>query len=227
VYLKICINPTYHYTSIVINVVLKLSPGSGSPEFDVALLMTKSCCDRNKVTCFKLLSQQHIESVRYEFYSHSNEVVQTQKIVSYMRQHSRDDGSVLYTVAGQEVCEKCFRMVYGIRYKLYSAMKAKFRSDTIVVEHGHLGRGSYTRTTVRVVSWLRMFINKVGDHMPSKPQIHLPSCLTKSDVYTLAVDDLSQGGFECCKKSTFFQVWLNEFPHVKIPKVILHEFGVF
>jgi len=112
--------------------------------------------------------------------------VQTQKIVSYMRQHSRDDGSVLYTVAGQEVCETCFRMVYGIRYKRYSAMKAKFRSGTIVVEHGHLGRGSYTRTTVRVVSWLRMFINKVGDHMPSKPQIHLPSCLTKSDVYALA-----------------------------------------
>ena len=100
--------------------------------------MTKSCCDRSSVTCFKLLSQHHIESVRSEFYK-SSEVMQTQQIVSYMRQHCQDDQSVLYTVAGQEVCETCFRMVYGIRYKRFLSMKAKFQSGTIVVEHGLFG----------------------------------------------------------------------------------------
>ena len=185
--------------------------------------MTKSCCDRSRVTCFKLLSQHHIESVRHEFYRSSTEVEQTQHIVSYMRQHCRDDRSVLYTVAGNEVCETCFRLVYGIRYKRFLAMKAKFQQGAVIIEHGRFGKGSYSSTTIRVVSWLRMFIDKVGDHMPAKTQIHLPSCLTKSDVYGLAVDDLSQGGLECCKKSTFYQVWHTEFPHVKIPKVSAQE----
>ena len=56
--------------------------------------------------------------------------------------------------------------------------------------------------------------------MPVKTEIHLPSCLTKGDVYALAVDDLSQGGLESCKISKFYQIWQQEFPHVKIPKVM-------
>lgn len=65
-----------------------------------------------------------------------------------------------------------------------------------------------------------MFIAKVGDGMPMKDDIHLPSCLTKADVYALAVDELSQGGLMySCQKSTFYQVWQTQFPHVKISKV--------
>ncbi len=55
--------------------------------------------------------------------------------------------------------------------------------------------------------------------MPTSTDVHLPSCLTKADVYALAVDDLSQGGLKCCKPSTFYEIWRSEFPHVKIPKV--------
>ena len=145
--------------------------------------------------------------------------MQTQKIIDYMRAHCRDDKSVLYTIAGHEVCETCFRMVFGIRYNRFTAMKAKFVSGVVLTEHGRLGKGSYSSTIIRVISWLRMFFNKVGDHMPAKVEIHLPSCLTKGDVYALAIDDLSQGGLECCKKSTFYELWQVEFPHVKIPKV--------
>ena len=63
--------------------------------------------------------------------------------------------------------------------------------------------------------------------MPAKTQIHLPSCLTKSDVYALAIDDLSQGGLECCKKSTFYQVWHNEFPKVYTCNSCLMVFTVY
>ena len=31
--------------------------------------------------------------------------------------------------------------------------------------------------TLRCTSWLRTFVNKVGDHMPMSKDIHLPSCL--------------------------------------------------
>ena len=62
--------------------------------------------------------------------------------------------------------------------------------------HGHV---------VRAKTWLDMFINKLGDHMPTDGTIHLPSCLTKSDIYELASEDLGDGGINTvCSKSSFF-----------------------
>ena len=173
-------------------------------------------------TCFKLLSQACIESIRVAFYTSLTETAQIQKIVNYMREHCNVDGDVLYTVAGQQVCEACFRMVYGLRYNRFIMIKKKFSKGVVYVEHGMLGKGRQSDSTMRAISWLRMFVKKVGDHMPMKQDIHLPSCLTKADVYSLASDDLCQGGLQCCGTSIFYKIWQREFPHVKIPKVCIY-----
>ena len=88
-------------------------------------------------------------------------------------------------------------------------------------EHGLLGIRHSSCAQILLFSWLRTFIQKVGDELPICDEIHLLSCLTKGDVYALAVDDLTQGGLECSKMSTFYEVWKSEFPNVKIPKVSL------
>lgn len=190
----------------------------GSPEFPVTSLMTKHCCDRKEVTSFKFLSQADIEHIREQFYSSTTETEQTQHLLNYVKEHSQRDKSVLYTVAGQKVCEDCFRMVYGI-YNRFTSVKAKFVSGVVVAEHGRLGKSHIGDASIRVISWLCTFVQKVGDRMPSSSDIHLPSCLTKADIYALAADDLCQGGLKCCNMSTFYAIWKSEFPHVKIPKV--------
>ena len=194
---------------------------TGKPECAVYELMTKRCCDRKQITCFKLLSQADIDKVRQEYYSLSTEVDQTQFILTYMRSHSKSDKSILYSVAGHVVCEACFRMAYGIRYNRFTAVKKKFLSGVILAEHGLRGIRRSSCAQIRLISWLRTFIHKVGDKLPMSDEIHLPSCLTKGDVYALAVDDLTQGGLECSGMSTFYEVWKSEFPNVKIPKVCL------
>ena len=180
--------------------------------------MTRCCCQRKQVTCFKLLTQATIERIRSTIYSIS-ETEQIQLILNYMREHSQGDQGILYSVGGQQVCETCFRMVYGFRYNRFAAMKAKFQSGVVVAEHGRLGRCEISDSSIRVTSWLRTFSEKVGDRMPTSTAIHLPACLTKADVYSLASDDLSQGGLECCSISTFYEIWNRNFSHVKIPKV--------
>lgn len=157
--------------------------------------------------------------MRERFYSCKTEVQQTQQILDYMKEHSKGDRNVLYQVSGCEVCEMCFRLVYGIRYNRFKAIKARFLDGVVIAEHGRYGTSCLTDSTIRVVSWLRSFFHKIGDRMPTKEQIHLPSCLTRADVYALAVDDLTQGGLQCCKRSTFYDVWKTNFPNVKIPKV--------
>ena len=180
--------------------------------------MTRHCCSKKKVTCFKLLTQATIERIRTSVYSLS-ETEQTQPIFNYLLEHSKSDRAVLYTVGGQEVCETCFRMVYGFRYNRFNSVKVKFQHGVVMAEHGRLGRGEISGVSVRVISWLRIFVDKVGDKMPTSMVTHLPSCLTKADVYCLAYDDLTQGGLECCKISTFYKIWKENFSDVKIPKV--------
>lgn len=165
-----------------------------------------------------MLSQKAIENIQQDFYILS-ETAQTQKVLKYMQEHGRLDGTVLYSVGGEEVCEAAFRMVYGLRYNRFKTIKLKYASGVVVAEHGNLGRGQYSVASIRAMSWLRMFISKVGDCMPMKEEIHLPSCLTKLDVYALAFDDLSQGSLECCGVSSFYNLWSAEFPNVKIPQV--------
>jgi hypothetical protein len=180
--------------------------------------MSQHCCSRNEVTCFKFVAQSTIEHLRSSYYSMS-ETEQTQVILNYMLEHSQGDRCVLYTVGGRVVCETCFRMVYGLRYNRFSSIKSKFCSGVLVAEHGRLGRSEINDASVRALSWLRTFVDKVGDRMPTSAVIHLPSCLTKSDVFMLASDDLAQGGLQCCKPSTFYEIWQRHFPNVKIPKV--------
>ena len=199
---------------------------TGSPEFDIIAVFSKHCCDRKEATCFKRLTQATIESVRKQFYALS-ETQQTQHILNYMMDHSQGDACVLYTIGGQKVCEVCFRMAYGIRYNRFSAIKTKFNDGIVVIEHGLTGKHPIGDVAIRVISWLRMFVQKVGDKMPTSNDIHLPSCLTKSDVYSLLYDDLSQGGLKCCSMSTFYGIWESHFPNVKIPKVQVHVMPLF
>lgn len=190
----------------------------GKLEFSVEELLQKKCCNKKQVTCFKNICQAAIESCR-DRASFDSETKQNQFVINYMREHARDDKSVLYTVSGQEVCETCWRYTYGFRYGKFKVLKEKFQNGVVTVEHGLTGRLNTSETTLRLLAWMRSFFGKLGDRMPMSDAIHLPSCLTKHDVYELAKDDLTQGGLSCCSPSHLYEVWKTEFPNVKIPKV--------
>lgn len=181
--------------------------------------MTMHCCGKKKVTCFKKITQEAIEKLRKKFYS-TSEVQQNQYMLDYMIQHSKSDKSILYTISGEEVCERCWRFVYGVRYNRLQSIKNKFIDNAVLIEHGLTGRLKPNESTLRLQSWLRSFFQKVGDRMPMEDALHLPSCLTKCDVYELARDDLTQGGLECPSISQMYGIWKKEFKNVKIPKVL-------
>lgn len=136
-----------------------------------------------------------------------------------MNAHAKCDRSFLYAVSGQEICEKCWRLIYGIRRNRFASIKKKFMGGVLFNEHGLTGKAKPHDSTLRLQSWMRSFFQKVGDRMPMSEAVHLPSCLTKVDVYELAREDLMQGGLECCSASQMYEIWSREFRHVKIPKV--------
>ena len=159
--------------------------------------------------------------MRDEFYSLPTETKQNQLVFDYFRSHSSCLTSISFMVAGKSVCETCWRYVYGLRYTKFSNLKDQFHSGVIMAEHGRKGMTQPREPILRATTWLRMFVNKLADKMPMSSNLHLPSCLTKLDVYNLAHDDLTQGGMECCSMSSFYSMWSREFKNVSIPKVMI------
>ena len=59
---------------------------------------------------------------------------------------------------------------------------------------------------------------RVGDHMPDKVSIHLPSMLSRKSVY----EHMKQERDDCASlvsQSQFYTLWSQHYPHVNIPAV--------
>ena len=77
-----------------------------------------------------------------------------------------------------------------------------------------------TLRTNETCAWMRSFFNWMGEKMPDRATVHLPSSLTKLHVFKRMVDDLQSRGKESIiQKSHFFEIWKSQFKHVTIPKV--------
>lgn len=60
---------------------LMVSTSTGKPEYAIVELLTKKCCSRTCVTCFRKLSAVDIEDVRKQFYSLPTETSQNQLVI--------------------------------------------------------------------------------------------------------------------------------------------------
>ena len=72
------------------------------------------------------------------------------------------------------------------------------------------------------ILWMTKWFSIYGDNMPDSKMIHLPHFLTQEAVHKELVEDHKSRGFEysgIISLSHFYTVWINNFPHVSIPKV--------
>lgn len=191
---------------------------AGKPEFSTEEVVLKNCCDEN---CLGKVSVADVIYAREGFYEKS-EVDQNQHVLTYMHQHRKRESSstdCVYVIGGAVVCENAWRLVMGIKRTRFQSLKKKVTSGVVLIEHGRKGMCYTSAASTNISSWMSSFFKKVGDRMPMKEMIHLPSCLSKQDVYSIACDDLEGNGLATCGRSTFFQLWKSQYSHVVIPKV--------
>ena len=60
---------------------------------------------------------------------------------------------------------------------------------------------------------------RFGDKLPDSARIHLPSCLTRRQLYNQMVEEVVWPGDKPVSLSHFYSCWKKNFPHVKIPPV--------
>lgn len=63
------------------------------------------------------------------------------------------------------------------------------------------------------------YFETVGDRMPDRMAIYLPSFWTNVNVYKRMAEELESRGQEVISQSHFYDLWQSEFSYVTIPKV--------
>lgn len=69
--------------------------------------------------------------------------------------------------------------------------------------------------------WFGEYSTAMGNRMPDNPRVELPACQTIRKVYKAYTESVRQP----LKKTQFRSMWLETFPEVVIPKVIIIKNG--
>ena len=87
------------------------------------------------------------------------------------------------------------------------------------IPHGNKGKKKPTIRGDECKIWMEKII---GDKIPDKNQIHLPSWDKQKDIYLRYTNDMHAKGIsedQLVVLSTFYRMWKDDFPNVHIPAV--------
>lgn len=157
----------------------------------IASILTSSCCDR---VCVRDITVNDILSCRRK-YSEMSTVEQRQWLTNKILENSNPiDWATKYIVAGKEVCKETFCQVYLLSPKrLYRVRKAVSQGQ-VNAHHGNKGRKKVSTRVNEAKTWMERYFNLIGDKMPDKNQIHLPSWDRQIDIYQRFKDDMKEMG---------------------------------
>lgn len=61
--------------------------------------------------------------------------------------------------------------------------------------------------------------SRIGDHLPDRLAIHLPSSLTMKGVYERMSEEMASNTCSVISRPQFYNLWKEYFPHITIPTV--------
>ena len=149
---------------------------------------------------------------------------QKQWLLDTINEHGHEillgEKRINFQIAGLSVCQAAFCQVYGISKKRIKRVCQLVSAGQRIVEHGNKGKRKNNTKSELAVAWMDRYFHLIGDNMPQKKQIHLPSWETQKDIYHRYCEDMKrQGGTaaDILCLSLFYKVWKTDFSMVVIP----------
>lgn len=190
----------------------------------IANVLTSKCCGK---LCVRDLTVNNILFCRKKFNSMCA-TPQRQWITDKIHENSQvsPGGKLItkYVIAGKEVCQAAFCESHSISMSRLSKLRKNASLGQVNVEHGNLGKKRSSPRVEEAKVWMERYFNLIGDKLPDKLKIHLPSWETQRDVFNRYKEDMTGVGIpedEFVSLSTFYRVWHDDFCHVSIPEVSL------
>ena len=189
----------------------------------IGRLLVGKCCER---LCLRHLTAVDIISNKSDFIlmTKSN---QRLYLLTKLKENSCEcdtrPGSVItkYYISGKEICSSAWAQVYGICTRTLSRMLQQIVEQRELT-HGNLGKKRANTKAESVAMWMDGYFNLIGDRMPDKNQIHLPSWENQKNIYCRYFQDMQKCGIsedEIAGISVFYKIWSKQFTHVVIPQV--------
>lgn len=189
-----------------------------------AIVLVARCCEKD---CLLHLTAHDVIMTRRKL-SSLRSIEQRQWLMDRLveNSHEVEKGKLetKYIVAGQEVCQLAWCKVTQISSKRVSSALKSASLGQVIAEHGNKGKKRMNTKSENAKAWMQRYFDLIGDRMPHKSQIHLPSWETQKDVYTRYVEDMTRQNIastEIVCLSMFYKLWNDDFSHVVIPEVSL------
>ena len=164
------------------------------------------------------LSLTDIWTARQRF-DHLGAFQQRQWVLNYLHSNcSKETKEVVFLLSGKSVCFPVWLAALGLSKSRYYEVRKEFASGILFIERVTSPKSRLPKS-YDAVAWMRRYFNQVGDHMPDRMAIHLPSFLTNALVYSRMKEELEAKNQTVISVSHFYNLWTTEFPHVSIPKV--------
>lgn len=126
-----------------------------------------------------------------------------------------------FYITGKEICGTAWAQIYDISSRTLSRM-LKQLTDKEDDTRGNLGKRRVNTKAESVSAWMGAYFKLIGDRMPDKNQVHLPSWETQKDIYSRYLKDMKERGMseeEIAGISMLYKIWTEQFSNVVIPQV--------
>lgn len=172
------------------------------------------CCLEN---CLQAFTTKELDTAMEHFQSKSS-IKQRQYLLDCVTFSSPSNASTAkekFMLYSKPVCKRAFAQLLGTSERRLERIR-----QSGVTGHGNLGMKRPTNKSFDASAWMNNYFSRMGDHMPDSNRIHLPSFLTKREVYLRMCTDLADDGIkDIISLSTFYELWDKEYSHVAIPEV--------
>ena len=93
-------------------------------------------------------------------------------------------------MSGKDVCRNSFSLIYGFSPKRLLRIKKKVTLGQHNLDHGNKGKRKHTIRGNEAKMWMERYFNLIGDKLPDRNQIHLPSWDNQKDIYQRYRDNM-------------------------------------
>ncbi|XP_062600038.1 uncharacterized protein LOC134261634 [Saccostrea cucullata] len=185
---------------------------------DVPLSMSKRKRCRNY--CLQHISEEMMKNMRYKFWTKQFEQ-RVEWFIDKISESKKNQNSICFQIeSGKTVCGSCFRFLLRMNRNFYYTY-LRMANDGKTAAGYRNTRGCGMAKEGAIV-WLQNYQFFHADRMPDNGDMMLPFKTKKRDIYNMYVEEK----IECLERSVidaltvsqsaFYDIWKNEFPHLKI-----------
>lgn len=156
----------------------------------------------------------------YQRFTTLSSFQQRQWILNYFHSNSTlEEKETTFMVSGKCVCLAVWLGILSLSRTQYYEVRKAFCSGVVSFERIHSPTTAHRPKSYKAIAWMQSYFHQIGDQMPDRMAIHLPSFLNNTLVYNRFKEDCEERREEIISQTQFFSLWKAEFPHVSIPKV--------